>query len=236
MTRALPGFLLMLLFAAQACGEEDHDAVREAVAAGEIKPLAEILATVQARWPGRILDVELERARDGRRIYDIELIGPDGRKQDVHVDAASGRIIEAAPDAATSAAIRPLASITRELLARHPGLVTDVELDTTREGHAIYEIELLRSDGRTLELRVDAITGRMLEDAHAGGLPAVLPLPDVLERIAPSHPGDVIEVELERRTNGTPYYEIDVRGPDGRTLEVLVDAMTGIVLGHEEAD
>jgi uncharacterized membrane protein YkoI len=63
-----------------------------------------------------------------------------------------------------------------------------------------------------------------------------MPLPEVLERLAAAYPGTVVEVELERRVDGLPYYEIDVRGDDGRTLEVRIDAASGAVLGHDEAE
>ncbi len=235
MTRLL--LALALLCATDVHGD-DHDAVRDAVAAGRIKPLAEILAAVQARYPGRVLDVELERARDGRRIYDIELIGADGRKQDVHVDAATGTILDSTAEGVDPAAMLPLATVLRGVLQRHPGVVVDVELERGRDGRDVYEIELQLADGRRLELAVDAANGDIVDDdAHrAISTEALKPLPEILDLIAGRYPGLVVEVELERERSGRRFYEIDVRGADGRTLEVRVDAMTGEVLGHGEAD
>ncbi len=235
MTRLL--LALALLCATDVHGD-DHDAVRDAVAAGRIKPLAEILAAVQARYPGRVLDVELERARDGRRIYDIELIGTDGRKQDVHVDAATGTILDSTAEGVDPAAMLPLATVLRGVLQRHPGVVVDVELERGRDGRDVYEIELQLADGRRLELAVDAANGDIVDDdAHrAISTEALKPLPEILDMIAGRYPGLVVEVELERERSGRRFYEIDVRGADGRTLEVRVDAMTGEVLGHGEAD
>lgn len=216
---------------------DDHVSVRDAVEAGQIRPLATILAAVQARYPGRILDVELERARDGRRIYDIELVGADGRKQDVHVDAATGEFVDARADLRHGAAAKPLATILRDVLARYPGRVIDVELERDRSDREVYEVELLREDGRSIELSIDAESGRILDDdVRKAAQGQVMPLPDVLDRLAASYPGSVVEVELERRVDGPPYYEIDIRGDDGRTLEVRVDAASGAVLGHDEAE
>ena len=230
-------FLGLALLAATSVHGDDHEAVRDAVEAGEIRPLAAILAAVQARFPGRILDVELERKRDGRRIYDIEIMGADGRRQDVHVDAASGEIIDARAGLLHGAGVRPLATLLRDVLARHPGRVVDVELERDRNGREIYEIELLRDDGRPLELVVDVQSGQIIEDAARVKAPeSIMPLPDILDRLAASYPGTIVEVEFERRVEGRPYYEIDVRGEDGRTLEVRVDAVSGAILGHGEAD
>lgn len=214
----------------------EHDAVRRAVEAGEIRPLAEILATVQARHPGRILDVEIDRTRDGRRVYDIELLDADGRKLEISVDAATGAVLD--PRSDDDGALMPLASILRTLLSAHPGKILDVELERDREDRAVYEIELLTVDGRTLEMVVDARSGQVLDDGShgpAGGEP-VLALPDVLDRIGALHPGTIVEVELERDRQGRRYYEIDIRGADGRTVELRVDAVTGQILHEGEAD
>lgn len=227
-------FLALYTLAPAQAGE--HDAIRRAVEAGEIRPLAEILATVQARYPGRILDVEIDRSRDGRRVYDIELLDADGRKLEISVDAASGAVIE--PRATDDDVLLPLAPILRTLLAAHPGKILDVELERDRDDRAIYEIELLTVDGRTLELVVDARDGRVLDDGShgpAGGEP-VRPLPDVLDALAAHHPGTIVEVELERDRQGRRYYEIDIRGADGRTVELRVDAVTGEILHEGEAD
>ena len=229
--------IALALIATMPVHGDDHVSVRDAVEAGQIRPLATILAAVQARYPGRILDVELERARDGRRIYDIELVGPDGRKQDVHVDAATGEFVDSRAGLSPGAGAMPLATILREVLARHPGRIIDVELERDRSDREVYEVELLREDGRSIELSIDAESGRILDDdVRKAAQGNVMPLPDVLDRLAASYPGTVVEVELERRVDGQPYYEIDVRGDDGRTLEVRVDAASGVVLGHDEAE
>lgn len=229
-------FLAIALLVATSVHGTDHDTVRDAVEAGEIRPLATILAAVQARYPGRILDVELERTRDGRRIYDIELVGTDGRRQDVHVDAATGEFVDTRSGLVHGAGAHPLAAILRDLLVRHPGQIVDVELERDRSDREVYEVELLREDGRPLRLSIDAGSGRIVDDDVHKVASAVMPLPEVLERLAAAYPGTIVEVELERRIEGRPYYEIDVRGEDGRTLEVRVDAISGAVLGADETD
>ena len=75
----------------------DQDTARQAVQAGRFKPLAEILAAVQARYPGRVLDVELDRNRSGRNIYEVKLLSVGGERQEIHIDAMTGE--EVAPEA-----------------------------------------------------------------------------------------------------------------------------------------
>lgn len=68
------------------------------------------------------------------------------------------------------------------------------------------------------------------QDAVAIGV--VLPLAEVLTLLAQTHPGDVIEVELEDE-DGIIVYEIEIVTPDGRLLEIEINATTGEVLTVE---
>jgi uncharacterized membrane protein YkoI len=54
----------------------------------------------------------------------------------------------------------------------------------------------------------------------------VLPLQEVLNRLARRQPGQVLEVELEREA-GRWVYEIKLLQPDGRLRKLQVDARTG---------
>jgi len=92
--------LLLMLAAAPAQadrhrngGGDDHDRARFAREAGEVLPLSDILAAARAARPGRIIELDLER-EDGRWIYELELISPDGRLYEMEIDAATGEILE----------------------------------------------------------------------------------------------------------------------------------------------
>ena len=61
----------------------------------------------------------------------------------------------------------------------------------------------------------------------------VLPLGTVLQRVAQSHPGDVLEVELERE-HGRWIYEVKLLQRGGALLKLAVDARTGEVLQARE--
>jgi len=88
-----PAVLLLpalLVFAAPARADEDaHDRARDAVEAGEIKPLREILRVAEAEYGGQLIEAELER-RNGSMIYELKLLTVEGRLLKVYYDARSG--------------------------------------------------------------------------------------------------------------------------------------------------
>ena len=57
----------------------------------------------------------------------------------------------------------------------------------------------------------------------------VRPLTQVLAQVARTHPGQVMEVELERE-DGRWVYELKLLQTDGRLLKLAVDARDGQVL------
>jgi hypothetical protein len=65
---------------------------RDAVQRGEIRPLEEVTARVQQRYPGRLLDAQLRQAR-GRWIYHLKMLTRDGRVLRVAVDARTAQIL-----------------------------------------------------------------------------------------------------------------------------------------------
>lgn len=85
--------LLCLAVPAWADGDDDHDRARRALEAGEILPLSDILTVAEAARPGRIIELELDRD-DGRWIYELELVSPEGRLYEMEIDAATGAILE----------------------------------------------------------------------------------------------------------------------------------------------
>ncbi len=70
---------------------DDHDSVRNAVERGEIHSLADILATVRGKLPGKVAGVEIEREND-RWVYEFRVVGADGHLFDVSVDAHTAKI------------------------------------------------------------------------------------------------------------------------------------------------
>jgi hypothetical protein len=71
---------------------QDHDWARDAVRAGRIRPLTEILRRVESEFDGQVLEVELERD-DDTIVYEIEFLTPRGHVIELHYDARSGTLI-----------------------------------------------------------------------------------------------------------------------------------------------
>lgn len=87
--------LLMLAAApAQADDRRDHERARAALAAGEIRPLADLLADVERRYIGRVIETELER-ENGRWVYEFKILPPSGRVFELKLDAATGALLRA---------------------------------------------------------------------------------------------------------------------------------------------
>lgn len=84
--------LAALAAPASAGARSDHERARRALESGEIRPLSELLAEIEARYDGRVIEMELERD-DGRWIYEFKLLPPTGRLFELEVDAATGAVI-----------------------------------------------------------------------------------------------------------------------------------------------
>ncbi len=61
----------------------------------------------------------------------------------------------------------------------------------------------------------------------------VMPLSAILERVARQHPGNVLEVELEREQSRW-IYELKLLQPNGGLMKLEVDARDGTVLRQRE--
>jgi len=61
----------------------------------------------------------------------------------------------------------------------------------------------------------------------------ILSLAEVLARLQDSHPGRVVEVELEQ-DDDMLIYEVELVTRDGRLIEVEIDAATGRIVSLDE--
>ncbi|ODU11305.1 MAG: peptidase [Rubrivivax sp. SCN 71-131] len=77
---------------ARADDDHDHDLARRALEQGQVLPLRSVLDKLERELPGQVLKVEFERD-DGRFVYKIRLLQPDGRLAGVKVDATDGRVL-----------------------------------------------------------------------------------------------------------------------------------------------
>jgi uncharacterized membrane protein YkoI len=92
----LLGALAPLIFAvpAQATAQErrDHERARAALEAGQIRPLSDLLAEVERRFRGRVIEADLERD-DTQWLYELKILPPNGRIFIVELDASTGALI-----------------------------------------------------------------------------------------------------------------------------------------------
>lgn len=59
---------------------------------GEIMRLEALLESVRRDFPGRVIDMELDREQ-GRWVYELELVDPDGRVWELEFDAATAELL-----------------------------------------------------------------------------------------------------------------------------------------------
>ena len=70
----------------------EHDVVRAIKQRGDILALEQILRDARAPHAGRVLESELEQ-KDGRYIYEVELVDDQGRVWEMKFDARTGEIL-----------------------------------------------------------------------------------------------------------------------------------------------
>ncbi|HZH46285.1 MAG TPA: PepSY domain-containing protein [Roseococcus sp.] len=70
----------------------DHERARAALEAGQIRPLSELLAVVERRYRGRVIEADLERD-DGQWLYEFKILPLNGRVFTVELDAATGEFL-----------------------------------------------------------------------------------------------------------------------------------------------
>lgn len=96
-----PALFAAALLSALACAARADDVgpevAKRLVSEGRIRPLTEIVEAVRKQMPGELIEVELE-LEDGVYVYDIKLLGPSGRVQEVEADAATGKILKIEDD------------------------------------------------------------------------------------------------------------------------------------------
>ena len=88
-------YLLAMLCAATtfpAPADDDHEAARRLLEAGEVLPLGSILERADDHSPGHLLETELER-EDGRWVYELEWLGNDGVVRELLYDATTGEFL-----------------------------------------------------------------------------------------------------------------------------------------------
>ncbi len=85
--------IALMLAAVPAHADSDGERARAALERGEIRPLDAVLAAAKTAVPGDVVAVDLKHD-DGRWLYKLRIIGADGRRRDVKIDARSLKVID----------------------------------------------------------------------------------------------------------------------------------------------
>lgn len=88
--------VLLTLGGGTSVAGDDHDRARKAVEAGEVLPLNVILERVHQQYPGKVIDVELERDHGDRFdgwLYKVKVLRSGGDLIKLKVDARAGAIL-----------------------------------------------------------------------------------------------------------------------------------------------
>ncbi|MFV0681313.1 MAG: PepSY domain-containing protein [Ottowia sp.] len=231
---------LIVAFMIQAASKawaDEQDQVRHAVSQGQYKPLTQIVTELSKRHPGRVLDVETKRGPQGALRYEITIADPQGHRQELLVDAATGQVI--AQEAEQHDRALPMARLADYLKRVEQQLgsrVIDAEFEISH-GKAHYKIKLAQRSATTQKVLMDTATGALLGQPGSLSTHAVTSAPDMLRILAPQFGKlPVLEIELEQDVRQGIYYEIELAQEGGSTLELHVDAQSGAVLRRRVED
>lgn len=127
------------------------------------------------------------------------------------------------------------------VLAKYPGAVKTVELEIER-GVPYYEFEIKTLvDGLEWEAECNANTLEIAKverdvkaDDPAFTSVAKIGAADAMKIAVQKAPGMPTEIEYEVSPDGRAWYEFTITQAGGKTIEVMVDAATGEVIGMED--
>ncbi len=90
--RVLLTSFMMLSPLYSAMADDDYIEARRLLDSGEILSLEVILGNVRQIFPGKVLEVELEK--EGHNIvYEIEVLGDNGVIKEIYIDAKTGKLL-----------------------------------------------------------------------------------------------------------------------------------------------
>jgi uncharacterized membrane protein YkoI len=157
MKKAMIAGILLTLGVAPVAYADKHDS--------KYDDLGSCYKAAVAKFPGKVTSVRGE-LENGKVQYELDIAGNDGKSHEVECDAKTGKIVDsesevAGNDAAfTSKAKISLDVAVKAALAKYPGAVVNTEYEVESDGVA-YEFDIVTKDGKTLEVEVDAVTGKV---------------------------------------------------------------------------
>ncbi len=73
-------------------GEHEGKGMAEMAAAAKV-PIDQAIKTATDKVPGKVVEAELEKKHD-KIVWEVEVVGADGKIAEVHIDADSGAVID----------------------------------------------------------------------------------------------------------------------------------------------
>lgn len=132
------------------------------------KTLEQCLQAALDVFGGEALNVEY-KFEEGDPIYDFDILGADGLRWEVEVNAENGMIweiereVEASDPAFANQVQVSEADAVAGALQIFPGTVESVEYGLESDGSAAYEIDIVLASGGEMNVEVDATTGKITE-------------------------------------------------------------------------
>jgi uncharacterized membrane protein YkoI len=74
-------------------GADEAEQARALTDSGAILPLEQILEKTKREFPGRVIEIELDKEND-RHVYELEIVDPEGKVWELEIDAATGELLE----------------------------------------------------------------------------------------------------------------------------------------------
>jgi len=83
---------LVFAFSVTAWSDDKEGNVADLVKDAKVT-IDQAIKTAQEKVPGTVVEAELEK-KHGKTVWEVEVVGADGKVTEVHIDAAAGTVID----------------------------------------------------------------------------------------------------------------------------------------------
>ena len=83
---------LVLALGSNAWADDKEGKITELVKDATVT-IDQAIKTASEKVPGTVVEAELEK-KHGKTVWEVEVLGPDGNVTEVHIDAATGAVID----------------------------------------------------------------------------------------------------------------------------------------------
>jgi uncharacterized membrane protein YkoI len=89
---AIVAISLVLAFGTSAWSDDKEGKVADLVKDAKVT-IDQAIKTALEKTPGTAVEAELEK-KHGKTVWEVEVVGADGKTMEVHIDAATGEVID----------------------------------------------------------------------------------------------------------------------------------------------